>query len=428
VDPNVSKSVSPTQSFIGGTVTFTLTVTNGGTGVANNVTVSDTLSSFFDVVSTSATRGTASVDGRTITFSVGTVNPGETVSLTIVARVNYTATTGDIPNVASLSHVVNGTTFTESSNTVTVRISGTSPLLPVTGEPPEPNVWMWFVSWLLGLIGGLLLVFGLYRLWRANQDQSNDQRRNWAAIVGGGMFVLLSLACSLPSGVSLLPVNRGEQATVVIQIPASQATQVVDISEGIVVGDTIVIVPTSAPEVIETMPAYATPTPPAVSTPQVVSDTIALGADTTSVTRIAIPSQDVDAEVRFVPFDGLTWSMQGLRKEVAWLGDTSWPGLGGNTAFAGHVLLKGGILGPFYETNKLKPGDEIVVYTERNVYTYAMTSRQSVEPSDVSVTEPNPDGKATITLITCTDWDTVTFTYLKRLIVTAELVSVAPLP
>jgi len=36
----------------------------------------------------------------------------------------------------------------------------------------------------------------------------------------------------------------------------------------------------------------------------------------------------MDTVVKYVPYDGLTWLIAGLQQEIAWMGDTSWPGLG----------------------------------------------------------------------------------------------------
>jgi hypothetical protein len=66
------------------------------------------------------------------------------------------------------------------------------------------------------------------------------------------------------------------------------------------------------------------------------------GIDTSPVNRIIIPVLAVDKIVKYVPYDGFTWMIAGLQQEVAWLGDTSWPGLGSNTALAAHVTLRTG--------------------------------------------------------------------------------------
>ena len=127
---------------------------------------------------------------------------------------------------------------------------------------------------------------------------------------------------------------------------------------------------------------------------------------------------NLDTVVKYVPFSGYTWLISGLKQEVAWMGDTSWPGLGGNTGLAGHVDLVDGSPGPFWNLNQLKPGDQVRIHTQQKVYTYRVSGQRVVEDTDTSVIAPT--GKPQITLITCTDWSGELRTYLQRLIVFAE--------
>ena len=143
-----------------------------------------------------------------------------------------------------------------------------------------------------------------------------------------------------------------------------------------------------------------------------------------AVTRIIIPSLGLDTVVKYVPFDGSTWLIGGLKQEVAWMGDTSWPGLGGNTGLAGHVDLADGSDGPFRFLFDLQPGDEVILHTEQNIYTYLVREQVVVEDYDLSVIEATE--KPQITLITCTDWDTELRVYLKRLVIFSDLIDVKP--
>ena len=119
----------------------------------------------------------------------------------------------------------------------------------------------------------------------------------------------------------------------------------------------------STPEAgsILTLPDFPIPTP-------VISITPAAGEtlpDTSPVVRIVIPALFVDAIVKYVPFDGFTWLIAGLRDEVAWMGNTSWPGLGSNTALAGHVTVAGWGDGPFRYLEELPVG-EVITSLYRN--------------------------------------------------------------
>ncbi|MCI0519543.1 MAG: sortase, partial [Chloroflexi bacterium] len=137
------------------------------------------------------------------------------------------------------------------------------------------------------------------------------------------------------------------------------------------------------------------------------------------------PTIGLDTIVKYVPFDGLTWLIAGLQQEVAWMGETSWPGLGGNTALAGHVSLRTGDDGPFRHLDKLQTGDAVLVYTEENEYIYRVRERVITEDTNLSVLAQTTGNQ--LTLITCTNWDGILGIYRDRLVVYADLEKVTPL-
>lgn len=122
--------------------------------------------------------------------------------------------------------------------------------------------------------------------------------------------------------------------------------------------------------------------------------------------RIRIPALDVDAPI--VQGDG--WEQ--LKKGVAQHIDTANPGQNGNMVLTGHNDVFGEV---FRYLDRLKPGDEVIIYTSKRSYTYLVTGWIIVEPSQVEVMAPTPD--ATVTLISC-------YPYLvdnKRIVVKARL-------
>jgi len=144
--------------------------------------------------------------------------------------------------------------------------------------------------------------------------------------------------------------------------------------------------------------------------------------DSSEVTRLVIPNMGLDTEVKYVPFNGDTWLIGGLKQEIAWMGDTSWPGLGGNTGLAGHVDLANGDAGPFWNLSALKVGDQVTLYTQKNRYVYTVSENKTVYDYETTVLDQTND--ATITMITCAGWDAELETYLQRLIVYAKLTEV----
>ena len=106
--------------------------------------------------------------------------------------------------------------------------------------------------------------------------------------------------------------------------------------------------------------------------------------------RIQIPAIDVDAPV----VHGDNWEQ--LKKGVAHHADSANPGQQGNIVLSGHNDVFGEV---FRYLERLKPGDEVVVYTSRRSYTYIVSGWELVEPTQVEAMAPTPD--ATITLISC---------------------------
>jgi LPXTG-site transpeptidase (sortase) family protein len=179
-----------------------------------------------------------------------------------------------------------------------------------------------------------------------------------------------------------------------------------------------IILPT--PEVIETLPDYPVPTPEFTPTPGENGEE----PDSSSIERILIPALGVDTIVKYVPYDGFSWKIAGLHQEIAWMGETSWPGLGGNTALAGHITLRDGGNGPFRYLEDILPGDKVTLFTEKNIYTYQVREQRVVPQTDLSVVRPTDATQ--LTLITCTGWDPGVRYYQDRLVVMADLVEVEP--
>src|SRR5262245_13091617 len=82
-DPAITKAVNVPEAHIGDEVIFTLTVTNRGTVNAADVVVTDPVPDFLDVIEATTTRGNVSSEGRTVRVVIGTVAPGEVITITI---------------------------------------------------------------------------------------------------------------------------------------------------------------------------------------------------------------------------------------------------------------------------------------------------------------------------------------------------------
>lgn len=86
---------------LGQNLTYGIVVKNTGDGAASNVVVSDPLPAGLDFVSGSGPAGIAvTAAGRNVTANVGTLAPGQSVTLTVNAKINQSAAPGALTNQA----------------------------------------------------------------------------------------------------------------------------------------------------------------------------------------------------------------------------------------------------------------------------------------------------------------------------------------
>jgi uncharacterized repeat protein (TIGR01451 family) len=132
--PLLTKRAQPSTVIPGEQVTFTLTASNPSAGTLTDVVITDTFdATFFDkIVELSATRGTTTLTGPlTITAAIGTLAPGETVTVTILANVRV-----DLTGPKSTENVAVMTS--REHDPVEARATVTLIVLPTTGYPPDP--------------------------------------------------------------------------------------------------------------------------------------------------------------------------------------------------------------------------------------------------------------------------------------------------
>ncbi len=88
VEFSMSKSVDKPFAQIGDTVTWTITLRNPNNQPARNVSVTDSMPDGLTIISASASSGNVSFSGNTITYTNSSIGPGETVTITIVTRID----------------------------------------------------------------------------------------------------------------------------------------------------------------------------------------------------------------------------------------------------------------------------------------------------------------------------------------------------
>jgi sortase A len=124
--------------------------------------------------------------------------------------------------------------------------------------------------------------------------------------------------------------------------------------------------------------------------------------------RIQIPAINLDAPV--VQGDGWEQLKKGVGQHIG----TTDPGKEGNMVLSAHNDIFGEI---FRDLDQLKPGDEIVIFTNQRSYTYAVVDSQVVEPTAVEVMKPTK--QPSVTLISC-------YPYMvddQRIVISAKLQS-----
>ena len=249
----------------------------------------------------------------------------------------------------------------------------TSETKPIAAPAKGGMQWRWVANKLLLLveIGAVLgLIYILVGIWDTNRELNQE----------------------------LAQVQQAESASVALPTPT--ATPVMD----------VVVLPSGhkppingrSPEQGEAgdIPAHLQPAinqyaPPPIPTP---------GPE--QPRRIQIPAIDVDNVI----VQGDDWDQ--LKKGVGQHIGSALPGQNGNIVLSAHNDIFGEI---FRYLDKLSPGDEIIVSTERQQYTYIVNKIKVVDPTDVGVMAPTEH--ASTTLISCYPYQINN----KRIVVFADL-------
>ena len=124
--------------------------------------------------------------------------------------------------------------------------------------------------------------------------------------------------------------------------------------------------------------------------------------------RVEIPAIGVDSTI----VQGVNWDQ--LKKGVGQLVSSTQPGEEGNLVLAAHNDIFGEI---FRHLDKLAPGDEIIVSTERSVYRYVVREIDVVKPTDIQVMAPTQHAQTT--LISCYPYQINT----ERIVIFADLIT-----
>lgn len=236
------------------------------------------------------------------------------------------------------------------------------------------------------------------------EDEFAPRRPNRARLVLDRMLVFIEIAAVLGlgyiiySGVNIMRGLNQEVATVLEQ-PTPSPTPLIS----------AVVLPSGHTPPQNGVTRFNEDEIPSHLRPLVQSLAAAIVVPTPSpqhAVNIKIPGINVFAPV--VQGDG--WEQ--LKKGVAQHLGTPNPGETGNLVLSAHNDVFGEI---FRDLDKLKPGDEVILYTQQQAYTYVVRQTQIVEPTQVEVMSQTRE--PVVTLISC-------YPYLvdnQRIVVTAVL-------
>ncbi len=129
------------------------------------------------------------------------------------------------------------------------------------------------------------------------------------------------------------------------------------------------------------------------------------------IARILASRIGLDAIV--VELSGLDDS-ENLKRGPGHIPGTAYPGQPGNMVVSGHRTTYGA---PFRHIEQLLPGDDIILMTADNRYTYQVYEQRIVEPSNLTVLEQG--GEPKLTLTACHPW----YSAAQRIVVIARLVN-----
>jgi uncharacterized repeat protein (TIGR01451 family) len=164
IDPGCVKLGDPLTVAPGEVVKWSITARNTGATPLTGVVVNDPLDPAFfsEVIDTATPQGTVTVNGLTVTFDIGTINVGESVTMSVVVRAR-----GDLtPPVTAVNRATVRTNERPDCPTqASVTVSNSITTLPSTGYAPliaqDTNLNR------LLLVGGLLSVLvGGWIVWR----------------------------------------------------------------------------------------------------------------------------------------------------------------------------------------------------------------------------------------------------------------------
>jgi large repetitive protein len=176
-DPRITKRGDPLFALPGEEVRWTIDIFNPSAIPMTNIRVTDVVQPYLSLISATATAGQISIDGQTVTLTLNTLSPNQTVTITIVTVVRGNPLPPPLgPSGTQAMCTPNGPLLTE--NISCLQYDGAAQIcakaqvvcrpssLPNTGETPVTvDLWRMFAS--------AMIVFsvGVLGVWRLRRNQ-----------------------------------------------------------------------------------------------------------------------------------------------------------------------------------------------------------------------------------------------------------------
>lgn len=253
--------------------------------------------------------------------------------------------------------------------------------------------------------GNLLMLIGFYLLLYVGGLFADEQYNLMAALGDSDIVPVERAVVSSPAPRAGLGAPREQPPAVIPSADEDQATPAAEAT----------VAPTTAPTPVESRPFRM----PELNNPgggrelTTLAPAVAAGFGPSRLERIQIPSIDVDRKVEEVFWttevvDGREVAVWEVSKYmVGHHTGTANPGQGGNIVLAGH---SGGRAYPFNDIFYLKPGDQIILWSQGQQYSYSVAENLLLDEVGPNVTMEQRMSNAryigpfeyeVVTLVTC---------------------------
>jgi uncharacterized repeat protein (TIGR01451 family) len=125
-DLSITKTGSPNPVTVGGTLTYTITVNNGGPSTATNVTLADTLPASVTFGSATPSQGSCTQSGGTVTCNLGSIADRGSATVTITVTPNAAGTISNTATVSANESDPNSANNTATATTTVIKANTTT--------------------------------------------------------------------------------------------------------------------------------------------------------------------------------------------------------------------------------------------------------------------------------------------------------------